>query len=235
MKEVMKAVAALMLMTAVVGCAKPDEPNNGGNNNDGTINGHAYVDLGLPSGTLWATCNVGATKPESYGDYFAWGETRTKSSYDWNTYKYSEGGYDKLTKYCSNPGLGYNGFSDDLIMLEPNDDAATVNWGNDWHTPTTDQCSELYDNTYVKDVTQNGVEGRLFTAKNGKSLFIPNAGYRMDDEINGIGDFGGTWLNLLETKYSSEAWYLYSSSDYYSMNTNLRYYGMTVRAVHSAK
>ena len=80
MKKLMKAVAALMLMTAVVGCTKPDGSNNGGDNNDGTINGHAYVDLGLPSGTLWATCNVGATIPEEYGNYFAWGETSPKTN-----------------------------------------------------------------------------------------------------------------------------------------------------------
>ena len=103
MKKLMKAVAALMLMTAVVGCTKPDGPNNGGDNNDGTINGHAYVDLGLPSGTLWATCNVGADSPEDFGDYFAWGETQSKTIYDWNTYKYcSDGNHYHLLKMMKN-------------------------------------------------------------------------------------------------------------------------------------
>ncbi len=84
-------------------------------------NGHAYVDLGLPSGTLWATCNIGATKPEEYGDYFAWGETSTKDTYDWTTYKYSKGDEDELTKYCDDSdygyNYGYNGFTDSLNTL----------------------------------------------------------------------------------------------------------------------
>ena len=92
MKKVTKAIAALMLaVTAMlaVGCTKSDEPGNGGG---GTYNGHEYVDLGLPSGLLWATCNVGANAPEEYGDYFAWGETQPKDVYDWDTYQYSHNG-----------------------------------------------------------------------------------------------------------------------------------------------
>ena len=81
-------------MALVTGCKPEENPDNGN-----TLNGHEYVDLGLPSGTLWATCNVGATTPEDYGNYFAWGETATKAVYNWSTYK-----------YCNNPGYGYNGF-----------------------------------------------------------------------------------------------------------------------------
>ena len=88
----MKAVAALMLtmaMFCIAGCKKNDEPTNGGGNKGGggSSNDHTYVDLGLPSGTLWATCNVGAETPEEYGNYFAWGEIETKDYYDWNTYR----------------------------------------------------------------------------------------------------------------------------------------------------
>ena len=102
MNRTVKAIAALMLMMVfAVGCAKPDEPNDGGQNNSivdhsGTLNGHNYVDLGLPSGTLWANCNVGAETPEGYGDYFAWGETEPKTTYDWSTYKYRRRGNGEL-------------------------------------------------------------------------------------------------------------------------------------------
>ena len=83
---------------------------------------HAYVDLGLPSGLLWATCNVGANAPEEYGDYFAWGETQPKDYYDWSTYQYCNGSENTLTKYCWYSGNGYNGYTDNLIILQPEDD-----------------------------------------------------------------------------------------------------------------
>ena len=83
-----------------------------------TGNGHEYVDLGLPSGTLWATCNVGASKPEEYGDYFAWGETQPKSNYHWNTYKWCRGSYDTQTKYCTDTDSYYCGTVDNKTQLE---------------------------------------------------------------------------------------------------------------------
>ena len=88
------------------------------------VSGHDYVDLGLPSGTLWATCNVGASSPEEYGDYFAWGETETKEDYGWNTYKWCEGIEFQLTKYCYDSSYGYNGFTDYKRELDLEDDAA---------------------------------------------------------------------------------------------------------------
>ena len=89
--------------------------------------GHVYIDLGLPSGALWATCNVGADNPEDYGDYFAWGETQPKDSYSWDNYLYGSG-YNQLTKYCYDSYYGYNGFADTLTVLLPEDDAVTANW-----------------------------------------------------------------------------------------------------------
>jgi len=166
-----------LLMVFAVSCNKPDNPND-----SGSANGHSYVDLGLPSGTLWATCNVGADKPEGFGDYFAWGETSPKISYNWSTYQYSNGGSDNgcntLTKYCNNSNFGYNGFSDNLTTLQAIDDAATANWGNGWRTPTADEWKELYFNTTSTMTTQNGVWGRLFIASNNTSLFLPASGYR---------------------------------------------------------
>ena len=101
-----------------------------------TAETHEWVDLGLPSGTLWATCNVGANSPEEYGDYFAWGETTTKSSYSWSTYKYCKGSSSTMTKYCTS---SYYGTVDNKTELEPSDDAATANWGSEWQMPSLEQ------------------------------------------------------------------------------------------------
>ena len=141
----------------------------------GQIGAKEWVDLGLPSGTLWATCNVGANSPEEYGDYFAWGETLPKKDYEWDTYKY--GSYSKITKYCTDKG---NGFVDNRTELESEDDAATANWGDEWQTPSIMQIEELIDqnNTEILWSSQNGIPGRRITSKrNGKSIFLPATGY----------------------------------------------------------
>ncbi len=107
------------------------------------------VDLGLESGTLWATCNLGATAPWKYGDYYAWGETQTKDNYSWDTYKYCEDGdYEKITKYCHNAEFGNNGFTDALTTLEPADDAATAVLGAGWAMPTNADWEELESQCY---------------------------------------------------------------------------------------
>ena len=146
---------------------------------------HEYVDLGLPSGTLWATMNIGANSPEEYGDYFAWGETQPKVEYSWDTYEWGivddpDGDGDGLffTKYCTSSSFGYNGFTDGKTELDPEDDAATVNWGSEWRMPSSDQIQELIDNCTIEWTTKNGVNGRLFTSNiNGASLFLPAAGH----------------------------------------------------------
>ena len=209
------------------------EENGGGGG--GGLNGHDYVDLGLPSGTLWATCNVGATTPEGYGDYFAWGETQPKDYYAWSTYKYCNGNYVQLTKYCSNSYYGYNGFTDNLTVLQPSDDAATANWGNDWRMPTLEEWQELLSNTTVTWTTQNGVNGRLFTASSGQSLFLPAAGCRDLSSLHLAGSYGYYWSSSLYTDYPNDAWYFYFDSGNYSMGNYLgRYYGQSVRAVRSS-
>ncbi len=193
---------------------------------------HAYVDLGLPSGLLWATCNVGASTPEDYGAYFAWGETQPKDTYDWSTYQYCNGSYNTLTKYCDNSSYGYNGFTDSLTILLPEDDAAAANWGNGWRMPTYDNWVELYQNTTMTWTTQNGVNGRLFTASNGNSIFLPAAGYCRDSSFNSVGSFSYYWASLLSSGYPRNAWYFYFSSDNYHMYTGrYRYCGLSVRAV----
>ena len=158
-----------------------------------TSDTHEYVDLGLPSGTLWATCNVGADTPEGYGHYFAWGETEPKSDYTWETYAFF-GAYDAsdnalMTKYCTMIKYGYNGFCDRKSYLDPEDDAATVNWGSEWQMPDEDQIDELIDDDYTTTswTTQNGIVGCKITSNsNGNSIFLPAAGYANYTDILGI-------------------------------------------------
>ena len=131
--------------------------SNGGTQDEGQLNGHAYVDLGLPSGLKWATCNVGATVPEGHGDPVAWGETASKYSYYWDNYAHCNNAYDALTKYCNMSYYGDNGYVDNLTTLESVDDAATARWGAGWRMPTRNDMDELFDNCTRTAVTQGGV------------------------------------------------------------------------------
>lgn len=210
--------------------------SGGGGGGGGGWGSHDYVNLGLPSGTLWATCNVGATTPEGYGDYFAWGETETKTTYNWSTYKYCNGGFNQLTKYCNKSSYGYNDFRDNLTILLPEDDVATANWGDDWCIPTSDQWSELIQNTTYTWTTQNDVNGWLFTAQNGRNLFLPAAGYRGDVSLDFAGSRGDYWSSSLNTDYPDLARHLLFNSDYciitgYDLYGSQRYYGRSVRPV----
>ena len=202
---------------------------NGGNN------GYAYVDLGLPSGTLWAICNVGADTPEGYGDYFAWGETQPKTIYDWITYEWCNGAEDQLTKYCNNSSYGSNGFTDNLITLSADDDAATANWGNEWCTPNKEQWEELLGNTSVKWETQNKVNGYLFISDNGRRIFLPAAGGYNGGGLIGVKNYGNYWSRSLCTEYPIDASVLYFSSEYKDVSFRNRNRGHSVRAVRSAK
>jgi len=190
-----------------------------------------WVDLGLPSGLLWATCNVGANTPEEYGDYFAWGETQPKSFFSWSNYQHCNGLVNNLTKYCSNFYYGYNGFTDNLTILLPEDDAATANWGGCWRMPTDGDFVELYTNTIVTWTQRNGVKGRLFTAANGNTLFLPAAGYRSGYSSYFVGSEGRYWSSLLGTGNSNSANILYFDTGYHGMDRNFRYYGYTIRPV----
>ncbi len=192
-----------------------------------------WVDLGLPSGLLWATRNVGATSPEDYGDYFAWGETQPKEVYDWSTYIYSNGAVDQLTKYCNNSDFGYNGFTDNLTILQPGDDAATANYGG--RTPTKEEWQELLDNTTATWTTQNGVNGELFTGTNGNSLFLPAASYRWGSTFYHGGSHGGYWSSSLSITITWSARLFFFDPSNQRVDGSSRYYGYTVRAVRSAE
>ena len=249
MNKTLKARAARMLMMVfAVSCNKPDNPSNGGDNsgqndsivepNNGGNSGtevHDYVDLGLPSGALWATCNVGADTPEGVGDYFAWGETLPKDIYDWKSYKYGNYERKELTKYCTDSCYGLNGFVDNMTLLEPMDDAATANWGADWRMPTKEEWEELYQKTTCAWTTQNGVEGRLLTSWNGNSIFLPTTGFFLDGELicPGLGIY---WSSSLHTGCPERGWsFHYDLDECHVCGTYERSRGQVVRAVRSAK
>ena len=234
MQKAIWAIAAIMLTAAVV-CAAGCKKNNGGN---GTCNGFDYVDLGLPSGTMWATCNVGAESPDQYGDYFAWGETTPKDIYNWSTYKYCKGDYNLLTKYCSQSDFGFNAFTDDLVTLQPNDDAATANWGEGWSTPTYNQWVELLTKCSYSWTTINEVKGCLFTSRNGNSIFLPAGDSRYDDESRLIGDEGSYWSSTLHQNMPDGVkgcQFIISFDDCDLYDTFCRASGRPVRAVCSSR
>ena len=179
---------------------------------------HEYVDLGLPSGLKWATCNVGATTPEDYGDYFAWGEVEPKTTYDWSTYKYGAD-WDQLTKYCTGSDYGKDGFTDNKTVLDPEDDAATANWGGAWRMPTTAEQQELINYCTWDWTTQNGVNGYKVTGPNGNSIFLPAAGYMGAGALNDAGSYGYYWSSSLSTDYPDGAYNVIFCSD------NVGWYG----------
>lgn len=224
-------VMVCMAMALCVSCKKDNaEPNGGGNTGGGGggTGDHAYVDLGLSSGLLWATCNVGADKPEDYGDYFAWGETETKSTYNWSTYKWCNGSYNTLTKYNTDSDYGT---VDNKTVLDPEDDAARANWGGDWRMPTREEMNELYANCPSEWTTQNGVNGRKFTGPNGESIFLPAAGFYSSGSLNYAGSYGYYWSSSLSTDYPNGAYYLYFNSGDVGMGSSHRDYGLSVRPV----
>ena len=177
-------------------------------NGNGTENGYAYVDLGLS--VKWATMNVGANKPEEYGDYFAWGETTTKSFYGTSTYKWCNGSYDSLTKYNNNSSYGT---VDNKTTLELSDDAAYKNWGGSWRMPTDAEWTELREQCTWLLTTQNGVNGYKVTSKsNGNSIFLPIAGFRFWDSLYNDGDISYYWSSSLYTDLAYYAWHVYLDS-----------------------
>ena len=177
----------------------------------GNTNGHSYVDLGLPSGTLWATMNVGASKPSDYGQYFQWGDIKgyTKEQvgkdklFNWDNYKFSiNGSRTNFSKY------GYT-----VLQLE--DDAAHVNMGGDWHLPTNEQFDELFGGTDYKFTTLDGIEGVSLTSKKdkSKSIFIPAAGKALNGSIIQSGNSVGSWINQLSSNDNGFCLYIDSSGD----------------------
>ena len=186
-----------------------------------------YVDLGLS--VKWATCNVGASKPEEYGDYFAWGENHPKSTYNWSTYKWCDGSETTLTKYNSNSS---NGIVDNKRTLELDDDAARVNWGGSWRIPTSQELEELRTECTWILTTQNGVKGYNVTSKNnGNSIFLPAAGYHDHGDIDYAGTYFYCWSNSLYTVTSAILLYTSASPTVVNWGPQSRYSGLSVRPV----
>ena len=174
------------------------------------------IDLGLPSGTKWACCNVGASAPEQYGNYYAWGETSPKSEYDWDTYQY--GSKDDVVDIGSDiAGTQY--------------DAATANWGSPWRMPSQAQIEELTESCTSTWTTQNGVNGRKFVGPNGGTVFLPAAGGRWYGELNGAGSNGLYWSSTLLEGYPGDAYYLGFRSGGAYWSGYYRFRGRTVRPV----
>lgn len=213
----------------------------------------AYVDLGLSSGTLWATFNVGANAPEDYGDYFAWGEIAPVSNYDWTNYTHADGA-GKLKKYCNMSQKGYNDFTDELTILVPEDDAATANVGAEWCIPTQEQCLELFSQCYcvlTEDYEGKGVKGYIVYRSINKSIdygitkgsdheyslstdahiFLPFAGRYVDGTDINNANLGGYWSSSLNNVNPISAKCLLLAGNGLLNDTGNRYLGRTVRAV----
>lgn len=210
---------------------------------ESTVTEPEYIDLGLPSGLKWASCNVGATKPEEFGDYFAWGETEPyyssqnpltwkygkSSGYSWPSYKWCNGDISTLTKYNPNPSFGTVNYKT-ILVLE--DDAAHINWGGSWRIPTDSEWTELRTKCTWTWTTENGVKGRKVTGPNGKSIFLPAAGC-LDDTIIGNAESGGSyWSSALDTSYPYRALGIdFSPNNVYRVDSN-RCRGLSVRPVY---
>ena len=184
--------------------------------NPGMENGHEWVDLGLS--VKWATCNVGATKPEEHGDYFAWGEVEPKEDYAWNTYKHSEGS--KLIKYTGS----------DKTVLGLEDDAAAVNWGGAWRIPTIAELDELKNNCTWNWTTQNGVNGYRVIGPNGNSIFLPITGFMYGKDLTDD-EWGFYWSNAYGNGAMSNASSMFFISNIIEWNHGARRYGQPVRPV----
>ena len=199
----------------------------------GFENGHEWVDLGLPSSLLWATMNVGANAEEEYGNYYAWGEIAPKIDYSWATYKYANGDYNKLTKYCNDASKGNNGYTDELAVLELTDDAAHANWGGNWRMPTNNEVKELLYTCTWTWVTYKGFNGCKVTGRNKKSIFLPATGYLRGTELYSRDSYGNYQSSTLS---SSGPCYVFffgfgSEEDNHGWSEFYRYYGRSVRAV----
>ncbi len=215
MKTTLKAIAAIMITTTlfvVLGCTK-----------ENIFYKHEYVDLGLPSGNLWATCNVGADSPEEYGDYFAWGETKPKSVYSLDTYKYRD-------------SVPYTGYGE--MALRASDDAASVKWGGGWHIPTQIDWYELCHETTIEKTTKNGVKGLCFKGSNDNSLFLPYTGGFAENELYEIGVRGEYWASTsISGGLYLHQWFqvVFDNFDIDIQSVGYVYHGRSIRPVRSAE
>ncbi len=188
------------------------------------------IDLGLPSGLKWASFNVGAMSPEEDGDCFAWGETETKTDYRWPTHKWcNDGSYNSLTKYCKNSNYGYNGYSDDKNVLDPEDDVAHVKWGGNWRMPTEEEWEELKNNCTWTMLSTYQTKGLTLVGPNGNRIFLPAAGY-WSYQRQYWGSIGYYWSSSCSSEKPYNAMYFYFTS-YPIKYFGDRCFGYSVRPV----
>ena len=205
-----------------------------------TAQAQDYVDLGLPSGTKWATCNLGASKPSDYGDYFAWGETEPKTEYTWATYKWMQTGqsdWEHITKYTfadgQTEGIWYapdgTFIGDGKTTLEAADDAATAKLGSPWRMPTLGEIKELLASCTWTWTTQDGKNGYEVKGTNGNSIFLPAAGWRHSTELSDDGGQGLYWSSWVSADGGAKG--LSFDSGGHDWGDVSRNYGFPVRPV----
>lgn len=240
MKKIVLVILAVGVMM-MVGCKKTEEGDKPSGNDvtpadtvspgGGQDDPVEWIDLGLPSGLLWAKCNIGTTLPEGYGDCFAWGETETKNSYSSSTYHWST--ESTITKYNTSEEYGT---VDNLTTLEAEDDVATVVLGGSARMPTYDDWVELRSNTDGGVWTElNGINGWKFTAANGQSLFLPAAGSIGIGSRELAGRYGYYWSSSLHIDNPSRARYFYFYSGGSDLSNCYRFCGYPVRAVRGGQ
>ncbi len=231
----MKTIYKIFVWIALVGLAacESNEPTV----STGVHNGFHYVDLGLPSGTAWATCNIGANSPEEYGHYFAWGETTSKDEYSYNTYKFGND-FDVFTKYTERDAWNPDG--DNLSTLEPCDDAAHVLWGGKWRMPTRQEADELRILCSWEKVRYKGKKGCKITGPNGNSIFLPAAGHRSGVEFHSQNIGCTCWTSSVGLWDDGRLDYVWATFICYSVEdkdcmlfSNPRIYGYPIRPVCS--
>ena len=206
------------------------------------------VDLGLPSGLKWASFNLGASKPEGYGDYYAWGETETyyfpgeaqsdypiwkvgkEEGYWWSSYKWCKGSNTTITKYWATSYSGYE-YMDGKTLLDPEDDAAHMNLGGSWRIPTDAEWTELRENCTWEWTSMNGINGRKITGPNGNSIFLPAAGRRIDTTLDYLNNEGLYWSSSLFFDYPDLALTVSFYSNEVIGDHESRRVGLSVRPV----
>ncbi len=225
MKKNLLTLATAVSVLFLASCSDDDDNNNTVTLND---NGYEYVDLGLPSGLLWATTNIGATEVYDYGDYFAWGEITTKTEFNGSTYEFFDNETSSYTKYNK---------TDELTTLELEDDAARQIWGGDWRLPTTEEISELIDNatwTWTDNYENTNVSGYIVSGNN-NSIFLPAAGIYQDATLNNVGKEGHYLSSSLESVISNYTEsILCTSSGSIHVYHLYRHRGLSIRPVISS-
>lgn len=228
MKKLKNAVIGMTVALMAASCGMVEKPTVSGQQD-----GHDYVDLGLPSGKIWATCNIGANQPTEYGTYFAWGETSPKNQFEWENYKYSNGEAEsrvKMTKYCSHSRKGE---IDNKQVLELDDDAAAANWQGKWRTPTKEEWEELLNSCnweWVKDYNHQGFDMKKGTSKaNGNTIYFPFSGYYNGTTF--VKNESEFWTVNQKTDNGLDAFYVRMLTHNQNVHNGPRKQGMAIRAV----